>query len=316
MSQHHIALIGGSGFVGQHLAQRLVDEGHRIRVLSRRRERHLSLRQQPALELVECDVHDAAALQQALAGCDVAINLVGILNEKGDDGSGFYQAHVALTQKLITACQANNIRRVLYMSALGATLDKDASFYQQSKGEAEALIHASSPLQVTSFRPSVIFGPRDSFFNRFAQLLRFTPLAFPLACASSRFAPVYVGDVVECFSRAIDNPLTYNQHYDLCGPQGYTLQQLVEYTASQLGLRRRVIPLPDWAARLQARLLEWLPGKPFSRDNYRSLQRDNLCRGEFPALFEITPRSLEEVVPGYLTPHKGANKHGDTEPPP
>lgn len=296
MTQHHIALLGGSGFVGQHLAQRLVAEGHRVKVLSR----HPRPTPHPAMPHVECNVHDAQALQQALAGCDVVINLVGILNEAGHNGKGFYHAHVALAKKVIAACQANDIHRVLHMSALGATTGGHSSFYQQTKGQAEALMHTSPPLQVTSFRPSVIFGPRDAFFNRFAQLLRLTPLLFPLACAHARFSPVYVGDVAECFARAIDNPLTYNQHYELCGPQSYTLQQLVEYTARQLGLRRRVIALPDWASRLQARLLEWVPGKPFSRDNYRSLQHDNLCSGPLPALFGITPRSIEEVVPGYL----------------
>lgn len=296
MTQHHIAIIGGSGFVGQHLAARLVAQGHRVKVLTRR----LTPPPQPAMEHVTCNVHDERALQQALAGCDVVINLVGILNEKGHNGRGFHHAHVALAKTVVTACLANGIRRVLHMSALGATTGGHSSFYQQTKGQAEALMHATPPLQVTTFRPSVIFGPGDSFFNRFARLLRLTPLAFPLACASARFAPVYVGDVAECFARAIDNPLSHNQHYELCGPQSYTLQQLVEYTARQLGLRRRVIALPDWASQLQARLLEFMPGKPFSRDNYRSLQHDSLCSGPFPAIFDITPRSIEEVVPAYI----------------
>lgn len=300
MTQHHIAIIGGSGFVGQHLTEKLLAAGQRVRIVGRPHKRRQTQLQHPALERVTCEVHDETALQQALSGCDVAINLVGILNEQGDNGNGFHHAHVELAAKVANACRAIAIHRVLHMSALGAGDGEHSSFYQQTKGAAEQLMHASNDLQVTSFRPSVIFGPHDSFFNRFAQLLRLTPLPFPLACADARFAPVYVGDVAECFVRAIDNPLTYNQRYDLCGPQSYTLQQLVEYTASELGLRRWIIPLPDWASRLQARLLEFLPGKPFSRDNYRSLQRDNLCSGEFPAIFQITPQRLENVVPAYL----------------
>jgi uncharacterized protein YbjT (DUF2867 family) len=300
MTQHHIAILGGSGFVGQRLTATLLMQGERVRVVTRRARAHPQLLQQPELELFECRVEDEEALQQALVGCDVVINLVGILNEGGDNGEGFHRAHVGLAQTVVDACRANHIHRVLHMSALGASSDEGASFYQQSKAEAERLMHSCDDLQVTSFRPSVIFGPGDSFLNRFARLLRLTPLIFPLACANSRFAPVYVGDVAECFARAIDNPLTYHQHYELCGPQSYSLQQLVEYTAAQLGLRRRVLPLPDWASRLQASLLEWVPGKPFSRDNYRSLQRDNVCSGEFPALFGITPSTIENVVPGYL----------------
>jgi uncharacterized protein YbjT (DUF2867 family) len=302
MKAHHIAILGGSGFVGRQLSATLLAQGHRVRVVTRRIKAP-PLPQpalEPTLELVECRVEEEAALRQALAGCDVVINLVGILNERGHHGEGFRRAHVELAQRVIAACRANGIQRVLHMSALGASRDKGASLYQQSKAEAEALMHRCDDLQVTSFRPSVIFGPGDSFLNRFAWLLRLTPFLFPLACAQSRFAPVFVGDVAECFARAIDNPLTHHQHYELCGPQSYTLQQLVEYTARQLGLRRRVVPLPDWAARLQAHLLEWVPGKPFSRDNYRSLQHDNLCHGGFPALFGITPRHIEEVVPGYL----------------
>ncbi|MCW8919465.1 MAG: complex I NDUFA9 subunit family protein [Gammaproteobacteria bacterium] len=300
MAQHHIAILGGSGFVGQRLSTTLLAQGQRVRVVSRGARAYPWLSQQPELELVECQMEEGEALRQALAGCDVVINLVGILNERGHHGEGFRRAHVGLAQGVIAACRANTIQRVLHMSALGASLDEGASLYQQSKAEAEELMHSCDDLQVTSFRPSVIFGPGDSFLNRFARLLRLTPFLFPLACAQSRFAPVYVGDVAECFARAIDNPLTYHQHYELCGPQSYTLQQLVEYTARELGLRRRVVPLPDWAARLQANLLEWVPGKPFSRDNYRSLQRDNVCHGEFPALFGITPRRIEEVVPSYL----------------
>jgi len=299
MKQHHVCILGGSGFVGHHLAARLVEAGHRVRVLSRRREPHRDLLVLPTLELIECNVHDRETLQAAMAGCDVTINLVGILNEKGHNGRGFHHAHVALAEKVVAACRANGIQRLLHMSALGADA-KGGSFYQRTKGEAENLVHAADGLTVTSFRPSIIFGPDDAFFNRFAALLRTTPLLFPLACAGARFAPIYVGDVVECYARAIDDPATYGKRYELCGPRQYTLYQLVRYTARQLGLHRWIVELPDLASRLQARLLEFAPGKPFSRDNYASMQRDNVCEGEFPAQFGIIPRSIENVVPTYL----------------
>lgn len=302
MKQHHICILGGSGFVGHHLAARLVKDGHQVRILTRRREPHRDLLVLPTLELRECNIHDEQALQAALSGCDVVINLVGILNEKGHDGKGFYRAHVELAEKVVTACRAVGIKRLLHMSALGADAEQGASFYQRTKGEAENLVHTAKGLRVTSFRPSVIFGPDDAFFNRFAGLLKSTPLLFPLACAEARFAPVFVGDVVECYVRAIDNPATIGQRYELCGPHQYSLYQLVQYTARQLGLRRWIIALPDWASRLQARLLEFAPGKPFSRDNYDSMQQDNVCGGEFPALFGIIPHSIESTVPGYLNP--------------
>src|SRR5690606_4508306 len=124
--------------------------------------------------------------------------------------------------------------------------------------------------KVTSFRPSVIFGPGDSFFNRFARLLKRVPLVFPLACPNARFAPVYVGDVAEAFARALKDPQLYGRRLALCGPREYTLQQLVAYTAECLGLRRLILPLPDFLSRIQAAIFDFVPGKPFSTDNYRS----------------------------------------------
>lgn len=301
MAQHRICILGGSGFVGNHIASRLVREGHNVRVITRRRERHRDLLVLPTLELQEANVQDEQSLQEAFSGCDVVINLVGILNEKGHNGKGFHRAHVELADKVVRACKATGIKRLLHMSALGADAGQGCSYYQKTKGQAEELVHAAEGLDVTSFRPSIIFGPEDSFFNRFAGLLKRVPLIFPLACPNARFAPVYVGDVAECYVRAIDNPATIGKRYELCGPDRYTLYQLVHYTAQQLGLRRWVIELPDWAARLQARVFEFMPGKPFSRDNYLSMQRDNVCEGEFPAEFGIIPSSIESVVPAYLT---------------
>lgn len=310
MKQHRICIVGGSGFVGHHLAARLAHDGHQLRVLTRHRERQRDLLVLPTLELIECNVHDTEALRQAFKDCDVVINLVGILNEKGHNGKGFHRAHVELTDKVIDACRARGIPRLLQMSALGAEDVEGTSFYQRTKAQGQQ--HAlDSGLQVTCFRPSVIFGPGDSFFNRFAGLLRLTPLVFPLACARTRFAPVFVGDVVEAFARAIDNPATHGQCYDLCGPRTYTLQQLVQLTAQMLGLYRKVVALPDWASRLQARLLELAPGKPFSRDNYQSMQRDNVCSGPFPEVFDIQPASIEMIVPEYLKPRIGRATYTD-----
>ena len=162
---------------------------------------------------------------------------------------------------------------------------------------------------VTSFRPSVIFGQDDDFFNRFAGLLKISPPIFPLACAESKFAPIYVGDVVNCFVKAIDNRSTYGQRYELCGPEVYSLKQLVEFTASQIGIKRHVLGLGNGLSSLQATLLGLLPTKPFSRDNYNSLQVDSICDEEFPAIFNTIPKSVEAIMPKYLAQQNSRRKY-------
>lgn len=297
MNTQQVVIVGGSGFVGGHLAKRLQEDGHQVRILTRRKE---SIRHPlpEAVEIVECDIHNPASLSNAFSGCHVAINLVGILNEKRHNGRGFYHAHVALSYKVIDACRANRITRLLHMSALGASAATGPSFYLRSKGEAEDAVHISG-LRATIFRPSVIFGEGDSFLNRFASLLKI-PGPFPLACAAARFAPIWVGDVVECFASAIGMEETIGQHYNLCGPNEYTLEELVRYTASLQGKNKWIVPLGDSLSAIQARVLEWVPGKPFSRDNFNSTKSPSVCNGEFPAIFGITPRTLESVAPEYL----------------
>ncbi len=298
-----ICILGGTGFVGRHLANRLTKARYPIKVLTRRRERHRDLLVIPTLDLVEADVHDPIVLQRELRGAGAVVNLIGILNERGDDGSGFHEAHVELSRKVILACRANAIPRLLHMSALNADAKTGPSHYQRTKGEAEDLVHASADedLRVTSFRPSVIFGPDDDFFNRFAGLLKLLPFVFPLGCPHARFAPVYVGDVVEAMAQSLADPATYGRRYDLCGPRTYTLAELVAYTAQCLKLRRYVIPLNARLSLLQAQVLERVPGKPLSLDNHRSLQVDSVCGGENGlATLGLAPTAVESVVPAYL----------------
>lgn len=316
-----ICLVGGSGFVGSALAARLVECGYRVRVLTRRRNRHRDLLVLPTVEVVEGDVHDPAFLEAEFARVGAVVNLVGILNERGRSGrkfadgnearaarqgpraGSFEYVHVELTRSVIAACRAAGVRRLLHMSALNAS-SSGLSHYLRTKGIAEELAHkAHGPaLQVTSFRPSVIFGPADSFTNRFAGLLRLAPGIFPLACPEARFQPVYVGDVVEAFVRALGDHRTFGNRYALCGPRVYTLRELVQYIAGLIGRRVCIIGLGKFLSRLQAGALEFLPGKPFSLDNYRSLQFDSVCTQGFPAIFGVTPRALEEIAPRYLHP--------------
>lgn len=301
--RRRICILGGTGFVGTHLINHLVREGHNIRVLTRRREAHRELLVMPTVEVFDADVHDENALSHFFADQDAVINLVGILNEPRDNGKGFYRTHVELSDKVIKACRAHGIQRLLHMSALNADPGTGSSYYLRSKGEAENRVHAVPELNVTSFRPSVIFGPEDSFINRFASLLKKTPGLFPLACPNARFAPVYAGDVATAFTQSLNDPATYGQRYNLCGPHEYTLRQIVELIADTLDINRRIIPLGRISSALQANLLEYAPGKPFSRDNYRSLQIDSTCpEGDkiLREVFAIEPAALEAVMPQYL----------------
>jgi len=290
-----VCVLGGTGFVGHWLVTRLNNAGKHVRVLTRRRERHRELLVLPYVEVVEADVHDPEQLDHHFADRDAVINLVGILNEKGFRGEGFRHAHVELARKVLDACKQQGVKRLLHMSALGA--DPGApSHYLRTKGEAENHLHAFAEpeVAVTTFRPSVIFGPGDGFFNLFANMLMLAPV-FPLACPSARFAPVYVGDVADRFAAALEDRATFGRRYDLCGPEEWTLIEVVRYARELRGYRRLLVPLPDWAARLQATVFQLVPGKPFSRDNYNSLQVDSVCPGGGDC-----PTTVDSVVPDYL----------------
>jgi len=301
MPTRNICLLGGTGFVGHALCARLVERGYRVWVLTRHRERHRDLLVLPTAQVVEGDVHDGAFLRRQFEDMDAVINLVGILNEKGRSGKGFARAHTDLPEKIVQACRQTGVKRLLHMSALHATHDAPSHYLRTKAFGEDAAHHAGTPdFHVTSFRPSVIFGPGDSFLNRFAQLLRLSPLVFPLACPHTRFQPVYVGDVARAFVEALDNHQTFGERYDLCGPKVYTLHELVTYVAQQLGLRTCIVGLNDRLSWLQAAMLECVPGKPFSLDNYRSLKIDSVCDKGFPEVFGIEPASLEEIAPTYL----------------
>lgn len=291
-----VVILGGTGFVGRHLVPRLQRDGHTITLLSRNRERRRELGTLPRVRVVSADVHDHATLLRQLDGADAAINLVGILNERGDDGSGFHQAHVALTESLIAACGETKVPRLLQMSSLRA--GEGESHYLKSRGEAEARVQASG-LAWTIFRPSVIFGDGDGLFFRFAELLRLAPL-LPLARAHAKFAPVHVGDVAEAFARALAHPATHGRLYELYGPRTIELGELVRWTAQMIGRRRLILPLPDALGALQARVGEWLPGKPISRDNFRSLKLDSVGTSDGLAALGIVATPMDVVMPPLL----------------
>lgn len=306
MEFRNVCMLGGTGFVGAHLAARLVAAGHTVKILSRNPQRHRAVAVLPTVRLIECDVYDEEALLAAFRGCDAVINLVGILNETG--GAKFRRAHVELPRKVAQACRAAGVRRLLHMSALNADAGNAPSLYLRTKGEGEAALHVHAGGQVayTVFQPSVIFGPGDSFINRFVGLLRMTPLLFPLACPGARFQPVYVGDVAEAFATALGRRDAFGRRYTLCGPKVYTLEEIVHFVRDQLGLSRWIWGLPHMLGKLQAMSLNLVPGKPFSLDNWRSLQADSVCNGDSGlAGLGIMPTSMAVMVPKYL----GADGH-------
>lgn len=297
-----IGIFGGTGFVGSFLANELVERGYSLKLFTRSRERARELWPLPNTRVVEFNIYDENAVAGHLAGCDAVINLAGILNEKGDNGAGFRRVHTELTRLIIKACGEANVKRYLHMSALNAD-PFGPSYYLRTKGEGEnaAMAAHDDGLPSTVFRPSVIFGPRDDFFNRFATLLKLSPFVFPLACASARFQPVYVGDVAEAFIRCLTDRATFGQRYDLGGPEEKTLLEIVRYVAKLTHTRRLIIPLGSALSKLQANVLEYVPGKPFSRDNLRSTTEDSVCRGDNGLVtLGIEPTSIGEIVPTYL----------------
>ena len=297
-----ICVFGGSGFVGRELVARLARQGHEIVVPTRKRAGHEDLRVLQRVRVVEANIHNPIVLRRLLDNCDVAINLVGILNEPGrSKGQGFANAHRLLTEKIVTACKSAGVGRLLHMSALHASAAKGPSHYLKTKGQAEEYVRSNCPpgVDFTIFQPSVIFGKGDGFINRFAALLKLAPV-LPLAKPNARFQPVYVGDVCDAFVQSIDDVNCYGKTFPLVGPRTWSLREIVTYIASCLDRRRLIIGLPDSLSALQARIFEWVPGKPFSVDNLKSLGVDSISSENGLQHFGIMPRSMESIVPDLL----------------
>jgi len=294
-----ICVLGGSGFIGRHIVERLVEQGDFVTVPTRRRERAKHLYLLPTVDVVEADVHDPATLARLFARCEVVVNLVGVLQSRSGQpyGPDFARAHVELPRKVVTACEEVGVPRFLHMSALKAAADAPSE-YLRSKAEGEAaVIAARGRLAATIFRPSVVFGPEDRFLNVFARLQKFLPVVF-LACPDARFQPVYVRDVAGAFVAAISRDESYDKAYDLAGPNTYTLRELVEFAGKASGHARPIVGLGRRLSWCQAFAMELLPGKLMSRDNVRSMRLANVSDAKLPFGIEATP--MEAVAPGYL----------------
>lgn len=297
MTAKTICVLGGTGFVGHQLISQLTRAGYYVIAPSRNRERHRSLQVLPKVDVIDADIHDEETLNALFVGCHAVINLTAILNE--NKRGEFKQVHVELVKKVINACKNADVTRLLQMSAINADATKGSSQYLRSKGEGEALALAADGLNVTVFRPSVIFGKDDSFFNKFAELLLNLPI-LPLTCPGSRMAPIHVSDVAAVMVKALNDKTTFSQRYDLCGPKSYTLEELVNYTNRLTGKKRTIIPLGDGMSAMMGRIMGMMPFKPFSYDNYLSLQTPAVSDKAFPSQFGITPITVENIVPKYI----------------
>lgn len=303
----NIFVLGGTGFVGSHVVQKLVKQGYTVTVATRRAINARELQTLPTVTVAELNVHDPAALQQALAGHDAVVNLVAILH--GTDAA-FQKVHVDLPASLARAAVAAGVPHVVHVSALGANPkqpDAAPSRYLRSKSRGElALSHPA--LAVSVLRPSVIFGAEDKFLNMFAKLQQVFPF-MPLAGAHARFQPVWVEDVATAVVRLVQARAAVGTTgvWEACGPQVYTLGELVHGAGVWAGIAegrgRPVIPLPEWAGRLQAALMQLAPGEPLmSGDNLDSMKLDNIATGTEAGLADlgIQAAALEPVARDYL----------------
>lgn len=297
-----ILILGGTGFVGRHVCEKLVRAACHVTVATRRLAAARDLSTLPLLQPVACDVHDEAALTRLVAGHDAVVNLVAILQ---GSAQAFEHTHVRLPAQLAAACEAAGVKRVVHVSALGVGLHAPSN-YLRSKAAGEA---ALAPLgqALTLLRPSVIFGARDRFLNTFARLQALAPVV-PLAGASSTFQPVWVEDVAQAIVHSLLKPENTPAVLECAGPEVYTLAELVRLAGQWSGRARPILPLPGPLATLQALAMEALPGEPLmSRDNLASMQVPNVATGQLPGLaaLGITPASLKAIGPAYLSPGQG-----------
>jgi len=239
----------------------------------------------------------------ACDGRDWVVNLVGILHEAGAQHFDVVQAEGAET--IAKAAAAAGASKLVHLSAIGADADSE-SLYAQSKAMGEAAVQEAFPT-ATIIRPSVVFGPEDDFFNRFADLARFTP-ALPLIDGGhTKMQPVYVGDVADAICKSLDDATCAGQTYELGGPRVMTMKEIMEYTLAESGKKRLLVPLPSAIAAIKARFLELLPNPPLTRDQLKLLAHDNVVGEGASGLADlgITPTPVEAVVPRYLGRFRG-----------
>ncbi len=295
-----VTVFGGGGFIGRHIVQRLAAAGHSIRIAGRDTERAARLCTMGGVGQiipVAASITDEASSARAVAGADIVINLVGILFERraGD----FQRIQAEGAGRVARLAAAAGAKHFLHLSAIGADAGSP-SLYAQTKAAGEAAVLAAFPGAII-LRPSVVFGPDDQFFNRFAGLASMLPF-MPVVSGETRFQPVYVGDVADAAMAALADPAAAGKVFELGGPRVMSMRQVLRYILDVTGRRRPMIALPEGFVRLQARLGELLPTPPLTRDQLILLGKDNVVSPNalgFQAL-GIEPKAVEAIVPAYL----------------
>ena len=299
-----ITIFGGSGFLGRHLVRALAKCHYRIRVACRRPDLagHLQpLGRVGQIHAVQANLRNTASIEAAVRDADIVINLVGILYERGRQRFDTVQTFGAEQVALAAAAHG---ARMIHVSALGAD-ENSPSAYARSKAMGEKAVLAARPAAVI-FRPSTMFGPEDTFFNRFAALARMSPVLPLIGGGEQRFQPVFVGDVAEAIARAVDDEAQAGQTYELGGPEVMTLKQVFEYVLETIQRKRLLIPVPFGLMKLQAQFLQYLPKPPLTPDQVELLRADCVVseKAEREKLtlrgLGIDPTAVEAIVPSYL----------------
>jgi len=299
-----VTVFGGSGFLGRHAVRALAREGYRVRNAVRRPD--LAGHLQPMgrvgqIHSVQANLRYPASVERALEGADVAINLVGILYERGKQRFETVQAQGAAT--VAQAAAAAGVR-LIHVSALGANADSPA-LYARTKAAGEQAVLDAAP-DATIFRPSIVFGPEDDFFNRFGSMARMMPVLPLVGGGETKFQPVFVGDVAQAIVKAVGGQTRGGTIYELGGPQVRSFKELMEYVLAVTERRRLLVPLPFGLARLQAMVLQYMPKPLLTPDQVELLRTDNIVSdaatadGRTLAAFGIEPAAMEAVVPSYL----------------
>lgn len=289
-----VCIIGGSGFVGRAMVQEAVRHGHQVTVACRHPERARDLAVE-GVRMLRADVVDGRGLDEAVSDADTVIYLVGLLFEKGR--YSFEAAHVHGVDHVLAACKRAGVKQYLHMSALGAG-QIPASKYARSKGEAEGLVRQSG-LSWTIFRPSIIYGAGDNFFNQFKQMTQSLPV-LPVISGDTRFQPVWVQDVARAFVATIGNRHMAGKVFELGGPKAYSFRELLEMLMAELDRKRLLLPVPNFVARIMATFMQYLPTPPLTPDQLVLLRHDNVVEGKpFPVEFG-EPAALETILPAYI----------------
>jgi NADH dehydrogenase len=305
MRNRLITIFGGTGFIGGHVVRRLAARGARLRVISRDPARGARL--QPMgnvgqIVVERADLGSEAALARVMQETFAVINLIGILYETRR--RTFEAIHAELPGRIARSAAGAGVQRLVHLSAIGAD-PESGSAYARSKAAGERAVRAAFP-RATILRPSIVVGPRDGFFNRFAAMARLSPALPLIGGGRTRFQPVYVGDVADAIVAALERDDAPGRTYDLGGPQVYSFAELMRYMLQVVGRRRLLVPISFELARLQARVLELAPVPPLTRDQVELLKKDNVVAGDAATLGDlgITPTPIELVVPEYLARYR------------